>query len=109
MVKISDDAAKMVQYILSPFGVNFKEMLNVYQLSTEGGGEQEQKDKFLTMAEATAYAKSSRWTLRRWMVTKKLKIMKTNSARCGRLLISKQSLDAILESLCISGTPEKIQ
>jgi len=106
MVPIPVEVIKTVQCLLNFHGYNFKEMLDVYQQSKEGGGEQEQKDKYLTMAEATAYAKISRWTLSRWMVSKNLKIMKTNSARCGRLLISKKSLDAILESLCISGPPE---
>lgn len=101
--QVTDDAAKTVQYILSPFGVNFQEMLKVYQQSTKRSDEQEKKEKWLTMEESCQYAKVSRWTLRRWGRDKGLKILKTCNARCARLLISKESLDAILESLSISG------
>lgn len=105
--QVTDDAARTVQYILSPFGVNFQEMLKVYQQSTKSSDVQEKKEKWLTMEESCKYAKVSRWTLRRWGRDRGLKILKTSNARCARLLISKESLDAILESLSISGAEIK--
>ena len=106
--QVTEDAAKTIQFILNPSGLKFDELLKAYQKVEKNTNEQEKKEKWLTMDESCKYAKVSRWTLRRWGRDKGLKILKTCNARCARLLISKDSLDAILESLCISG-PEKKQ
>ena len=104
--QVTEDAAKMVQYILSPFGVNFKEMLKTYQQSSKSSDAQEQEEKWLTLKAAVAYAKVSKWTIMRWR-NKGLKVIKTSHAKTSRIIISKDSLDAILESLCISGPEAK--
>ena len=105
--QITDDAAKTVQYILSPFGVNFQEMLKTCQQSAKSSDEQEEKEKWLKLSEATAFAKVSKWTIMRWARANKITAIKTSKSQTGRILVSKESLDALLKSLTIfPGTPE---
>ena len=81
--------------LLQPYGIDFGEMWRSYQSKRT---EPVDSEEWLSLKEAAAFAKVSVWTIRRWCrkggVSKK-----TSRARCGRILISKVSLEKFIDGL----------
>jgi hypothetical protein len=81
--------------LLQPYGIDFGEMWRSYQSKRT---EPVDSDEWLSLKEAAAFAKVSVWTIRRWC-RKGVVSKKTSRARCGRILISKVSLEKFIDGL----------
>ena len=55
--------------------------------------------RWMKLNEAAAFAGVSTFTIRRWATAGKIEFRKLNRARCGRILIRRESLYRFIESL----------
>lgn len=55
--------------------------------------------RWMKLDEAAAFAGVSTFTIRRWATAGKIEFRKLNRARCGRILIRRESLYRFIESL----------
>jgi len=86
-----------VDSLLIPYGIDLKALL-LNQTSNKNPTDER---RFLSVADATRYSGCGRWTLFRAAKSGKLKTSKLTSAKSGKLLIDRQSLDAWLESCLV--------
>ena len=58
-----------------------------------------QESHWMKLDDAAAFAGVSTFTIRRWATAGKIEFRKLNRARCGRILIRRESLYRFIESL----------
>ena len=79
-------------------------------LDAAGAEQQDTDEQFLTMAEACAIAKVSRWTMSRWIKNGFIHASKLGNAKTSRVRIYTASLYAFLASLEIpQGLRKEVQ
>ena len=79
-------------------GQDYDEVMEVYNLY-QGNKQQHKEDCWLTIPEAMAYARMSRSSIVRLIRDyRQLKAIKLSAARCGKVLVSRASLEALLET-----------
>jgi len=91
---VSPAIANAVQLLLDSTGLKFDDLLHLYRESKRC----DIPRRWLSMNEAMAFAKVSRWTLMRWAVAGKIKIVKLAAAKSGKVLIDRDSLEKFLDS-----------
>ncbi len=94
-----------IQELLSPYGYSFDELLNNYSDSSKP---KTMAKKFLTIAQAEEYSACGRWTLYRAARAGKISTSKLSSARSGKILIEKNTLDSWLDT-CRTSANEKVE
>lgn len=101
-IVVSPGTAHAVKLLLAAEGVDFDAIMSVYRksLDQEPGNE---NIRWLTLEEAMSFARVSRATISRWSHGGQLKTLKLSpEARCGKVLVSNASLEALLASKCVS-------
>ena len=94
-MELPDVVIDSISVLLEPYQINFREMWRKQQ---SRGTEASDSDKWMSLEEAASFAKVSIWTVRRWC-RKGVVSKKTSWARCGRILISKVSLEKFIDGL----------
>lgn len=65
------------------------------------------ESRWMRLEEAAAVAGVSTFTVRRWATAGKVEFRKLNRARCGRILILRESLYRFIEVTCKKNTNKK--
>lgn len=96
---VTPGTAQAVKLLLAAEGFDFDELMAAHQ-QRQAQGSVGTKDCWLTLKEAMQHARVSRITLWRWIHGhgSPLKALKLSNARSGKVLISRLSLEALLES-----------
>ena len=98
---MTPETTQVMRLLLAAEGIDFDELLASHQ-QRQAQGRVGTKDCWLTLQEAMAYSRMSRSSI--WRLIRdhrQLKVIKLSPARSGRVLISRLSLEALLESKCI--------
>ena len=97
---VTPGTAQAVKLLFAADGLDFDEVMSIYQKyrDQEPRG---RKDCWLTIKEAMGIARVSRATLWRWIRGGQVKAVKLSKARCGKILLSSASLEALLASKCV--------
>ncbi|NLE05144.1 MAG: helix-turn-helix domain-containing protein [Crenarchaeota archaeon] len=96
-MEISRNVIRSVSVLLEPYQIDFVKLLALQRKDTDRQ-ENGVKMQWMSLPEAMAYAKVSRWTIRRWIDSGKIKGTKLSDSRCGKVLVCFKSLEAFLES-----------
>lgn len=94
-MRIPEAIVEGIETLLAPYQINFKEML---QRNQSASSEELVGDEWMTLKAAALFSGVSIWTVRRWC-RKGVASRKTSRARCGRIIINKNSLMRFLENL----------
>ena len=86
-----------IAQLCNAIGIDFeKDFLSNYKVP-------ERTSQWISLREAAAYANVSTFTVRRWCYAQKVVSRKLNPARCGRILISRDSLAVFIDSCKTDG------
>lgn len=97
-MKIPEEIIGAAETMLRTYGIELRPLL---------AQSKEEPQTWISLTEAARYAAISRWTLRRWIADGKVRASKSSRARCGRILVSKPSLDNFLSALEVTRRCEK--
>lgn len=89
-MKLPLEIKKAIDGLLAPYGMTLDQI-------NKPEPEQEQKESletvYLTVQQAEEYTHFSRWSLGRYAKAGKIKSIKMNKSRAGKVLLEKKSLD----------------